>query len=116
MAKTIAIDFDGVLHSYRSGWTRADNVADPPTPGAQDYVRAIIASGYDIVVHSARATSPHGEVAIHNWLRQWGFPPLKVTASKPHALIYLDDRALRFDGTWPSLAALAQAERPWHAS
>lgn len=35
MSKPIlCVDFDGVIHSYASGWTKTDTVADDPVPGA----------------------------------------------------------------------------------
>jgi hypothetical protein len=39
MAKPIlSLDFDGVIHSYTSGWKGADVIADPPVPGAFQFI------------------------------------------------------------------------------
>lgn len=40
--KTICIDFDGVLHSYTSGWQGEDVASDPPVPGAIEWLREMI--------------------------------------------------------------------------
>jgi hypothetical protein len=44
-----------------------------------------------------------------------GLGEIKVTAKKPPALIYLDDRAVRFTGpgSFPSPEDIHRA-RPWH--
>lgn len=114
MADTICIDFDGVLHSYTSGWKGAGTISDPPTPGAQEFVRALQASGWKVVIQSARAASVEGTVAITDWLRHWGFPHLEVVHGKPFAVLYLDDRGMRFNGSWPTLSDIEVAKVPWN--
>ncbi len=91
---TIAIDFDGVLHSYASGWT-GEWPEDPPNLGAAAFVESLIEEGYRVVVHTARANREEGIRMVAAWLREWRFPPLEVTAMKPRALAYVDDRAVR---------------------
>ena len=33
---SIAVDFDGVIHSYTSKWVAADVIPDPPVSGASN--------------------------------------------------------------------------------
>ena len=33
MKQTVVFDFDGVIHSYKSGWRGASIIPDPPVPG-----------------------------------------------------------------------------------
>lgn len=87
------IDFDGVIHRYSKGWH--DGTAyDPPMPGAQGAINVLMQQGREVVVFSTRDADQ-----IHEWLRKWGFPPLRVTNVKEPAQFILDDRALRFE-TW----------------
>ena len=48
--KTIALDFDGVLHSYKQGWT-GDTPEDPPNEGANKFVRDLLGLGYEVVIY-----------------------------------------------------------------
>jgi hypothetical protein len=109
----LALDFDGVLHSYTSGWQGYEVISDPPVPGAREFVRAA-AVDFAVVIVSSRANSYAGTAAIHEWLRRYGFPELHVTAVKPAAFVALDDRALQFVGVWPALDEL-RTFQPWTA-
>lgn len=123
----IVLDFDGVLHSYASGWKGADVIPDPPTEGAQFFVSLLLESGYDVIIQSTRAATPQGANAIAEWLIEHDFPipyqdaiadprrAYTITAEKLPALVYLDDRALRFEGPgkWPTMPAILEAAEPW---
>ena len=109
---TLALDFDGVLHSY-SGW--AGSAMGQPVPGAVEFCRRA-GKRFHLVVYSTRALEPDQRVQMGIWLSQHGFPAMLVTAQKPPALVYLDDRGWRFDGTWPNVEELAQLRAWWEPS
>lgn len=93
--KTIALDFDGVIHAYSRGWEDG-TIYDVPVHGALEAVKRIAAE-YRIEVFTAR-----DEEQLADWLEEHGFEPYValVTNRKPKASVYIDDRALRFDGDW----------------
>lgn len=97
--RTICLDFDGVLHSYRSGWCGAEIIPDPPIHGTREAV-ARLRQQYRVVVLSARCHSPEGRQAVTNWLERHGIAVDEVCEHKPPAHIYVDDRAVRFRGNW----------------
>lgn len=93
--KTVALDFDGVLCTYESGWT-GPTPTDPPNVGALDFVRRLIAANAKVIIFSTRASDAEGYAGIVNWLKLHKFPVLEVTPSKPAAIAYVDDRAVTF--------------------
>lgn len=107
----LALDFDGVLCDYRSGWQGPDKLGQPVF-GAAEFVRRAIAD-FDVVVFSARARHEEALPAMRAWLVRHGFPPLPITAIKPPAFLTLDDRAMQFTGVWPAVADL-QAFKAWY--
>lgn len=124
MSKPIlCLDFDGVIHSYTSGWKGARNIPDPPVPGALDFMGEALAAGWDVVVHSSRARYFGGISAMRAWLRkhagsQWdcmgaSLCDVRFVRWKPPALVTLDDRALLFKGIWPDLDEL-KVFKPWN--
>lgn len=121
----LCLDFDGVVHSYTSGWKGARNIPDPPTEGALQFMQNALDNGWDVVIHSSRGRSWGGISAMRSWLRKhaddfWyetplgpGLEDVRFTRWKPSALVTLDDRAMTFTGAWPELAAL-RAFKPWY--
>ncbi|HET7110203.1 MAG TPA: hypothetical protein VFI41_04985 [Gemmatimonadales bacterium] len=104
----LALDFDGTLHAY-TGWN--DGVMNGPVPGALMFVERAM-KYFTVVVVSSRCNDAGGSGDIACWLEKYGFPPLKVSADRPPAFVSLDDRALTFNGTWPSVEELRKF-MPW---
>ncbi|PRX66146.1 hypothetical protein B0I32_106282 [Nonomuraea fuscirosea] len=120
MNRTIAVDFDGVIHRYSRGWFDG-TIYDEPVPGALDGLRTLM-QHYAVFIHTSR--SPQD---VAPWLVQRGFDvqveypgdptqfwtergALLVTRRKLPALAYLDDRAVQFT-SWPlALAELLPAD------
>lgn len=116
--KTIAVDFDGVIHSYTSGWKGAGECPDPPVPGAAEFLRAAVADErFDVVVFSTRAEQVDGLFAIRTYLGDLvGLDvasQIKIVSSKPKAVIYIDDRGWQFDGSFPHLDRI-DSFTPWN--
>ena len=97
--QTIIIDFDGVLHSYTSGWKGADQIPDQPTPGAMEAMHHLRKT-YTVVVVSSRCHQEGGLDAIKAWLKLHNIEVDEVTDKKPPHIVVVDDRALRFNGDW----------------
>lgn len=94
---TVVFDFDGVIHSYTSGW-RGVNVAwDPPVPGIDKVIQDLRESGYRVVVLSARCNQPGGVKTIENYLNRHNITVDAVVTSKPSAVVTVDDRAICFN-------------------
>lgn len=117
MTKTICMDFDGVLHSYSSGWKGACEIPYPPVPGAFDWLTAAVRR-FEVCVYSSRSKEPGAIEAMRAWFSAYGLPAetltmLEFPAQKPAAFMTIDDRAICFDGTWPSLESI-DAFVPWN--
>lgn len=130
---TLSVDFDGVLHAYTSGWKGASVIPDGPVPGAIAWLARMAdhmnPDGFKVVVCSARASRPWGWWAVRRWLRLQLFEHfgsdmtraddiasgIEVTNRKPAAIVYIDDRAWRFDGKKFPTEAEIMAHRPWCA-
>lgn len=114
--KAIAVDFDGTVHAYTSGWLGYDVIPDPPIDGALGFLcRAV--EVYDVTIFSRRALTDIGRRAMHAWFVAHGLPDdvlaqLTITCVKPKAGIYIDDRAWRFVGVFPTIEEI-EAFKPW---
>ena len=138
MAKILCLDFDGVLHSYTSGWQGVDVVNDPPVVDVDTGVNAIewltgllheyvagleTSNGWKLikpVIYSSRSIDPKGIAAMKNWSIKHGLPNhfiesglLEFPTQKPSAFLSLDDRALCFTGVFPTRETIDNF-KPWN--
>ena len=123
----VCIDFDGVLHSYLSGWQGAAIITDPPVAGALAALRGYLAADMplSLAVYSARSAQPDGRIAMRAWIERHDaeerrpdqaplVDQLVFPVYKPAAKVYLDDRGLRFEGTFPSVDELIANFGVWN--
>lgn len=113
---TVAVDFDGVIHSYEHGWQDGSIYGDL-IDGAMAGLTTLMQQ-HAVFVHTTRRPkqvahwieqrSGHGiecVTRVSPWPWRWGGPfwnergVLLVTRRKYPAIAYLDDRALPFS-TW----------------
>ena len=107
----ICVDIDGVIAKLRrSDQTYADL---EPVPGAIEGLRAFKNAGHYIILFTARhmktcggnigkVMATQGSVTL-DWLDQHGIPYDEIHFGKPHADVYIDDNAVRFNG-WNKIA------------
>lgn len=132
MSKPIlCLDFDGVIHSYVSGWKGADVIPDPPVPGAMEFINAA-RHKFEIAISSSRSSQSGGILAMQvyiaehlneyvqslrepyreSWAADFVTQFMQWPTEKPSAFVTLDDRAITFCGRWPSILELLDF-KPW---
>lgn len=113
----ICLDFDGVLHRF-DRYSEMDDVPGTPTEGSLEFCNRMAHYGNTLIIHSCRANSLGGKIAIARWLRKYGFPEMEIASDgKPIAHVYIDDRGMRFNGNWKEIEeALSRGDDiPWYA-
>ena len=63
----LCLDFDGVLHSYASGWQGVDVIPDAPVRAAIPMLYLYLAE-FSVAVFSARSAAEAGIAAMQAWL------------------------------------------------
>jgi adenylyl-sulfate kinase len=91
--RTVAIDFDGVIHKYSKGFQGRTNAYDPPMEGAIEALKVLKQDGYLLKIMSSRPKE-----VIYEWLEDYGISDLieEVSNDKFAAAIYIDDRGYYF--------------------
>ncbi|MGI0013636.1 MAG: hypothetical protein ACREBU_09375 [Nitrososphaera sp.] len=89
----VCVDFDGVLAEDTWPSPRIGN----PIPEGLEEVTDFIEQGYAVIVYTARPESH--KMRIWGWLSANGFRDLvyDVVCGKPQAILYLDDKAVKFE-------------------
>jgi hypothetical protein len=131
----LCLDFDGVCHSYTSGWKGAAVIPDPAVPGLVAFLRKAVKQ-FDVQIYSSRSGQEGGIQAMKDWLRYeieehfdcpFGGSPndaasadelfnaIEWPTKKPAAMVTIDDRAITFTGKWPAIQTLKEFQ-PWNKS
>ncbi len=119
--KTIAVDFDGVIHGYSRGW-QDGSIYDPPVPGVQQALDRLQRAGFKVVIYTTRASDrvidgrfEESQLeAVESYLRLHRIPYDEVfTGEKPIYLALIDDRAVRFDPRPPWWKTWFGLFSPW---
>lgn len=122
----LCLDFDGVIHSYTSGWQGANCVPDMPVVGAIDFIIAA-EKQFELHIFSSRSNQEGGMHAMQEWLinhlinhglsedaaLKMTYAVIRWPTEKPPALVTIDDRAITFTGEWPNIEVLLNF-KPWN--
>lgn len=121
----LCLDFDGVIHSYASGWQGADVCTDPPVEGTAGFLRQAVEL-FRVNVFSSRSHRHGGIPAMQRYVQDllhghfhdqrlcdYIYSEIEWPMDKPPAMLTIDDRAIRFEGRWPDPQQLLQF-KPWN--
>ena len=104
--RNIGVDFDGVIHKNSKGYYDG-TIYDEPIEGSRESLKRL-SEKYDVVIFTAKAKPDRGLVngktgtqLVWEWLRKHDMDKFvtKVTAEKPRAVQYIDDKGYQFT-TW----------------
>lgn len=112
--KVIAMDFDGVINSYKSGWKGETVIPDPPVEGVKEFIDSLREDGMAVEVFSSRAKTQAGKEAIERYLEKNDIVVDGVSDRKPAAFVTIDDRAICFKGTFDGLKDQINSFKPWN--
>lgn len=111
--KTIAVDFDGVIHAYRKHW-HDGTIYDEPIPGAKEAMETLKRLGFDIVIYSTRnfertvddVLQKSQATEVYDYLIKHRIPFSRVHTEpgKPLCVAFIDDNAVHFTN-WPQALA-----------
>ena len=117
--RILCIDFDGVIHFYSSPWAGADMILDGPVDGAIDWLTRLVADeDFMVCIYSSRSKEPNGVIAMRDWLLLHGMSratlnEIDFPTEKPAAFLTIDDRAICFEGAFPTPYDMKEF-KPWN--
>ena len=104
----LGIDFDGVIHKCSKGYYDG-SIYDVPVDSAYESLEKL-AKKYTIIVYTCKAKPDRGLIngktgttLVWEWLEKYDMSKFvnKVTAEKPRATCYIDDKGVEFSD-WES--------------
>ena len=101
--KNIAIDFDGVIHTFDKGWYDGTCYGEP-LPGSLEAIIKL-SETHNIIIFTAKAKPSRplvdgktGVQLVREWLEKHEVMKYvsEITAEKPRSQIYIDDKGYHF--------------------
>ena len=109
LKKTIMIDLDGVLNQYNGEYDK--NYIPPINENANNFIKEL-ARKYEVKLFTTRNSILATKWLVDNKLDKY----IKdVTKIKELAWIYIDDRTIKFDGSYNNLLKEIEKFKPWYA-
>ena len=114
----IAIDFDGVLHRNSKGY-HDGTIYDKPIEGSREALEQL-SQEHNIIIHTCKAKPDRGLIngktgieLVWEWLEEYDLAEYvnKVTAEKPRAKFYIDDKAIKFSDWSSALKKMREVEK-----
>ena len=100
----LCLDFDDTLF---------DTETEKPIEGSLDFVNSVV-DIFDVQILSGRSATKAGRDEMKEWLKANDFPvKISFPEHKPSVDVMLDDRAITFTGTYPTVEEL-QDFIPWN--
>ncbi len=101
--KNLAIDFDGVIHTFDKGWYDGTCYGEP-IEGSLEAIKKLSKS-YNIIIFTAKAKPSRplvngktGTELVKEWLTKHNVMQYvkEITSEKPRSQIYIDDKGYHF--------------------
>lgn len=108
----LSIDWDGVLHNRDH--PIAGRKLGEPLPGAKSAMIRLTRQKHTLIIHTVMATTESGKKVVEDWMAYYKIPYDSVTATKPNAAVYIDDKALKhvdWDDTMRQLIPMVRSSR-----
>lgn len=105
----ICIDFDGVINTYTK--YLGDDELFEPAPGVEEFLAELKEFGEPLVIHTARDAQK-----VKFWLQEHGLAKYihLVTNEKIPAIVYIDDRGLKFEGDFKKTIEQLKTFSVWY--
>jgi len=106
--KTVCLDFDGLFNDY-TGWKGKESLGKPKE-GIKEFLYELNRKFDRIIIETSRDRL---EVAV--WLKkhELGRYIINIYDKKPKATVYIDDRAIRFNGDFKKTLKELNSLKPY---
>ncbi len=118
--KIVCVDLDGTIAHYKE-WEGEDHFGEP-VPGARDALGKLRDMGWTVIVYTTRSNREKIKQYLEqnsipfDYINESPFQPANAVGGKIYAQVYVDDRAIQFNGNWQDTLAEIIRFKAWEES